>query len=67
MPPIRSRPSRARYYTPPPDLIYTPHTDIKTPLRCGVLYARLFSQATGQRILSAIIRAVTGVDDLTHI
>ena len=61
MPPIRSRPSRARYYTPPPDLIHTPHTDIKTPSRCGVLYARLFSQATGQRISSATIRAVTGV------
>ena len=37
MPLIQSRPSRARYYTPPPDLIYTPYTDIKTPLRCGVI------------------------------
>ena len=61
MPPIRSRPSLARYYAPPSDLIHTPYIDIETPSRCGVLYARLFSQATGQRISSATIRVVTGV------
>ena len=46
MPLIQSRPLRARYYTPPPNLIYTPYIDIKTLSRYRVLYTRLFLQAT---------------------
>ncbi|OCK96423.1 uncharacterized protein K441DRAFT_46308 [Cenococcum geophilum 1.58] len=43
MPPIRTRKSRARPFTPPPDLLKSIGHP-KTPQRCGVIWAKLFSQ-----------------------
>ena len=36
------RKSRAKYVTPPPDLVHTPGTEAKTPTRSIVFAARLF-------------------------
>ena len=58
---IQTRKSRARYYTPPPDLFQSPGTHPKTPQRCGVLFAKLYSQELGIPIPSLIIRKVTGI------
>ena len=60
MPPIRTRKSRARYFTPPPDLSNY-DGQAKTPQRCGVLYAKLYAQELGIPIPTSIIRKVTGV------
>ena len=60
MPPIRSHKSRARYFTPPPELSNY-EGQAKTPQRCGVLYAKLFAQELGIPIPTSIIRKVTGV------
>lgn len=57
---IRSRKTRARHFTPPPDLACT-EGQIKTPQRCGVLYAKLYSQELGIPIPQSLIRKVTGV------
>ena len=57
---IRSRKSRARYFTPPPDLSSS-QGQVKTPQRCGVLYAKAFSQELGIPIPQSLVRKVTGV------
>jgi hypothetical protein len=58
---IQSRKSRARHYTPPPDLFQHPGTHPKTPQRCGVLFTRLYSQELGIPIPSSIVRQITGI------
>jgi hypothetical protein len=60
MPPIRTRKSRARHFTPPPDLSFS-EGQIKTPQRCGVLYAKAFSQELGIPIPQSLVRKVMGV------
>jgi hypothetical protein len=57
---IMSRKSRARYYTPPPDLS-SYEGQVKTPQRCGVLFAKLYSQELGIPIPTSLVRKVTGV------
>jgi len=57
---IKSRKSRARYFTPPPDLARA-DGQIKTPQRCGVLYAKLYSQELDIPIKASLVRKVTGV------
>ena len=59
---IRSRKTRARLYTPPPDVSqYDGHP--KTPQRAGVLFAKLFSQELGIPIPRSIVRKITGVPE----
>jgi len=59
---IRSRKSRARHFTPPPDLLHLDErTHPKTPSRCGVLWAKAFSQELGIPIPQSLVRKVTGV------
>jgi hypothetical protein len=60
MPPIRTRKSRARHFTPPPDLSFS-EGQIKTPQRCGVLYAKIFAQELNIPIPQELVRKVTGV------
>lgn len=60
MPPIRTHNSRTRHFTPPPDLSLS-EGQIKTPQRCGVLYARAFSQVLNILISQELVREVTGV------
>jgi hypothetical protein len=50
----KARKSRARYYTPPPDLI-SYEGQAKTPQRAGVLYAKLFSQALNVPIPTSVV------------
>ena len=60
----RIRPYRrsARYYTPPPDLAHQQEQGhIQTPQRCGVIYAKIFSQELGIPINQELVRKVTGV------
>ena len=62
MPPIRTRKSRARPFTSPPDLLEsTGHP--KTPQRCGVIWAKLFSQKLGIPIPQSIVRDLTNVPE----
>jgi len=62
MPIIRTRKSRARHFTPPPDLLYAGnHEHPKTPSRCGVLWAKAFAQKLGITITQETIREVTGI------
>ena len=59
---IRSRKSRARHFTPPPDLLHLDErTHPKTPSRCGVLWAKAFSQELGIPIPQSLVRKVTGI------
>jgi hypothetical protein len=58
---IRTRKSRARYFTPPPSLIQPLGKHPETPSRCGVLFARLYEQELSITIPSAIVRKVTGI------
>ncbi|KAE8449326.1 hypothetical protein EG329_008227 [Mollisiaceae sp. DMI_Dod_QoI] len=60
MPPIRTRKSRARHFTPPPDLCKL-EGQADTPRRAGVFYARLYSQALNIPIPSTIVEAVTNI------
>jgi hypothetical protein len=60
MAPIRTHRSRARYFTPPCELTYS-DGQIKTLQRCGVLYAKLYSQELGIPIKASLVRKVTGV------
>lgn len=57
---IKSRKTRARYFTPPPDLS-TYDGQAKTPQRCGVLFAKLYAQELGIPIPQSVVRKVTGV------
>jgi hypothetical protein len=59
MPPIRSRPSRARYKTPPPDLFA--ENQPQTPQRAGVYWAYQYAHALGISIDRNTIHQVTGV------
>jgi hypothetical protein len=61
MPPIRSRRSRARCRTPPPDLIAEKQP--RTPQRAGVFWAYQYAQALGITIDRATIRQVTGISE----
>jgi hypothetical protein len=58
---IRSRKSRARYFTPPPSLSQEPGKHPETPARYGVLFAKLYEQELGIKIPSTIVQKVTGV------
>ncbi|PQE18257.1 hypothetical protein CJF30_00010974 [Rutstroemia sp. NJR-2017a BBW] len=61
MPPIRSRRSRARYRTPPPDLFA--ENQPQTPQRAGVYWAYQYAHALGITIDRTVIRQVTGVPE----
>ena len=61
MPPIRTRKSVARHFTPPIDLFHHSGEQVKTPQRCGVLYAKAFAQELGISIPTSIVRKITGV------
>ncbi|PQE09266.1 hmg box protein [Rutstroemia sp. NJR-2017a BBW] len=61
MPPIRSRRSRARCRTPPPDLIAEKQP--RTPQRAGVFWVYQYAQALGITIDRATIRQVTGISE----
>ena len=59
---VKSRKSRARHFTPPSNLIHLDkRTHPKTPSRCGVFYAKAFSQELGILIPQSIVRKVTGM------
>lgn len=59
---IKSRKSRARHFTPPPDLSHSADgTHPKTPSRSGVFYARAYSRELGIPIPQSIVRKVTGI------
>ena len=59
---ITVRKSRARYFTPPPDLLHAgEHLHPKTPSRCGVLWAKAFIQKLGITISQETVREVTGI------
>ena len=58
----RSRKSRARPYTPPPDLS-SYEGQAKTPQRTAVLCAKLYAQELGIPIPQSIIRKVSGVPE----
>jgi hypothetical protein len=58
----KPRTGRGRHLTPPPDLSIS-QGQAKTPQRCGVLYAKLYSQEMGISIPQSIIRKVTGVPE----
>ena len=60
MPSIRTRKSRARHFTPPIELSFS-EGQIKTPQRCAVLAAKVFSQELGIPICQELVRKVTGV------
>jgi len=61
MPPIRTRRSVAHHFTPPIDLFHQSGEQVKTPHRCGVLYAKAFAQELGVKIPTSIVRKITGV------
>jgi hypothetical protein len=54
---------RAKHFTPPPELYYNAgeNKHLKTPLRIGVLYAKIFGQLLGKAIPLAIIQQATGI------
>ena len=59
---ITVRKSRARHFTPPPDLLHAgEHLHPKTPSRCGVLWAKAFAQKLGITISQETVREVTGI------
>jgi hypothetical protein len=60
MPPIRTRRSRARHFTPPIELSFS-EGQIKTPQRCAVLTAKVLSQELGITIPQELVCKVTGV------
>ena len=62
---IRSRKSTSRHFTPPPDLSLS-EGQAKTPQRCGVLFAKLYSQELGIPIPQSIVRKVTSVVPCTQ-
>jgi hypothetical protein len=57
---ITSRKSCARHFTPPSDLSLF-EGQAKTPQRCGVLFAKLYSQELGIPIPQSLVRKVTGI------
>ena len=60
---IKSRKSRARQYTPPPDVYTKDGKHPETPSRAGAIFAKLFAQATGQPTPKSIIRDITGISE----
>ena len=54
---------RAKHFTLPPELYHSAgeNKHLKTPLRTGVLYARIFSQLLGKAIPLAIIQQATRI------
>jgi hypothetical protein len=60
MPPIRTRRSRARHFTPPIDLSFS-DGQIKTPQRCAVLTAKVLAQELNIQIPQEIVRKISGV------
>jgi hypothetical protein len=59
---IRSRKSQARHFTPPPDLRHTQKLKHpRTPSRCGVLWAKAFSQELGITIKQDVIQKLTSI------
>jgi hypothetical protein len=60
IPLIRTRRSRARYFTPPPEL--TSYTgQIKTPQRCAILFAKVLAQELNVPILQELLHKITKV------
>jgi hypothetical protein len=58
----KSRKSRARHFTPPPDLIHSnDQKHPKTPSRAGVLWAKAFLQELGIPFDQDLVYRVTGV------
>jgi hypothetical protein len=60
MPPIRTRKSRARHFTPPPELT-SYNGQAKTPQRVAILTAKLLSQELNVPIPQELLHSVTGV------
>jgi hypothetical protein len=59
---IRSRKSRARLLTPPPDLRHTQALKHPTtPSRSGVWWAKVFNQKLGIQISTEEVEATTGI------
>jgi hypothetical protein len=59
---INSRKSRARHFTPPPDLLHAGQlSHPKTPSRCSVLWAKAFAQKLGITISQETVHEVTGI------
>ncbi len=60
MPPIRTRRSRARYFTPPPEL--TSYTgQIKTPQRYAILFVKVLTQELNVPIPQELLHKITKV------
>ncbi len=59
---IQSRKSRARHFTPPPDLLHEgKQKHPKTPSRAGVFWAKAFSQELGIPIPQSLVQKLTKV------
>lgn len=59
---ITTRKSRARHFTPPPDLARAAEQGkVKTPQRAGVFYAKAYAQELGIPIPTSVVRKVTGI------
>jgi len=65
MPPIRTRRSRARYFTPPIEFSQS-DSQVKTPQRSAVLAAKLLSQELCIPIPQELVHKVTGVPPRTQ-
>lgn len=62
LPSIARNKSRARHFTPPPDLVHMGNQKYpRTPSRCGVLWAKIFSQRLGINIPAKEVEGATGV------
>ena len=60
---IKCRKSKACQYTPPSDVYTKDRKHPQTPSRSGVIFAKLFTQATGQPIPKSIVRGITGISE----
>ena len=60
MPPIRTRVSRARYFTPPIELSYS-DGQVKTPQRSAVLAAKVLSQELDIQIPQETVRKLFAI------
>ncbi|OCK94950.1 uncharacterized protein K441DRAFT_718472, partial [Cenococcum geophilum 1.58] len=64
---IRSRKSRARHFTPPPEMLHLqPLSHPKTPSRCGVLWCKVIQQKLGIQIPKDFVREITGIPERTQ-
>ena len=63
---VKFRKSEAKHYTPPPELSAPPNGHLTTPHRCGVLFAKAFSQELGFSIPQSIVEKVTGIKPVTQ-